>query len=88
MALLAKRLFAVEEQIGQFTQDYLHGTTGHIRLAATYLPAHFLIPTWIAKFKQSYEHVEMTIITTNSTEAATERRGGYCYLWRAARSLS
>lgn len=69
MVLLAKRLFAVEEQIEQFTQDYLHGTTGHIRLAATYLPAHFLIPTWIAKFKQNYEHVEMTITTTNSTDA-------------------
>ncbi|MBJ8191967.1 LysR family transcriptional regulator, partial [Bacillus cereus] len=35
----------------------------------TYLPAHFLIPAWIAKFKQQYEHVEMTINTTNSNDA-------------------
>ncbi|WP_082067202.1 LysR substrate-binding domain-containing protein [Paenibacillus terrae] len=69
LALLAKRLFAVEQQIEQFSQDYRDGTHGHIRLAATYLPAHFLIPTWIAKFKQQYEHVEMTINTTNSNDA-------------------
>jgi DNA-binding transcriptional LysR family regulator len=69
MALLAKRLFAVEQQIEQFSQDYRNGTNGHIRLAATYLPAHFLIPTWIAKFKQQYEQVEMTITTTNSSDA-------------------
>ncbi|MEK5394509.1 LysR family transcriptional regulator [Paenibacillus sp. FSL K6-2859] len=69
LALLAKRLFAVEQQIEQFTQDYVNGTNGSIRLAATYLPAHFLIPTWIAKFKQQYEQVEMVITTTNSSDA-------------------
>lgn len=69
LALLAKRLFAVEQQIEQFAQDYRNGTNGCIRLAATYLPAHFLIPTWIAKFKQQYEQVEMMITTTNSSDA-------------------
>ncbi|WP_339317824.1 LysR family transcriptional regulator [Paenibacillus sp. FSL R10-2734] len=69
LALLAKRLFAVEQQIEQFAQDYVNGTNGSIRLAATYLPAHFLIPTWIAKFKQQYEQVEMVITTTNSSDA-------------------
>ncbi|MEK4102856.1 LysR family transcriptional regulator [Paenibacillus odorifer] len=69
LTLLAKRLFAVEQQIEQFTQDYVNGTNGSIRLAATYLPAHFLIPTWIAKFKQQYEQVEMMITTTNSSDA-------------------
>ncbi|WP_311082360.1 LysR family transcriptional regulator [Paenibacillus polymyxa] len=69
LAVLAKRLFAVEQQIEQFSQDYRDGAHGHIRLAATYLPAHFLIPAWIAKFKQQYEHVEMTINTTNSNDA-------------------
>lgn len=69
LALLAKRLFAVEQQIEQFAQDYVNGTNGSIRLAATYLPAHYLIPTWIAKFKQQYEQVEMVITTTNSSDA-------------------
>ncbi|APB76712.1 LysR family transcriptional regulator [Paenibacillus polymyxa] len=58
LAVLAKRLFAVEQQIEQLSQDYRDGVHGHIRLAATYLPAHFLIPAWIAKFKQEYEYVE------------------------------
>ncbi|UNK16449.1 LysR family transcriptional regulator [Paenibacillus sp. N3/727] len=69
LSLLAKRLFAVEQQIEQFAQDYRNGTKGCIRLAATYLPAHFLIPAWIAKFKQQYEQVEMMITTTNSSDA-------------------
>jgi len=69
MEQLAKRLFAVEQQIEQFTHDYHHGSIGHIRIAATYLPAHVLLPAWIAKFKQQYEQVEMTITTTNSSDA-------------------
>ncbi|CAM3183617.1 LysR family transcriptional regulator [Paenibacillus lupini] len=69
LAVLAKRLFAVEQQIEQFASNYSNGAIGSIRLAATYLPAHFLIPAWIAKFKQQYEQVEMKITTTNSSDA-------------------
>ncbi|MEK8126561.1 LysR family transcriptional regulator [Paenibacillus filicis] len=69
LTLLAKRLFAVEQQIEQFANDYRTGVNGSIRLAATYLPAHFLLPAWLAKFKQQYEQVEMTITTTNSSHA-------------------
>lgn len=68
----SKRLFAVEQQIERFIEDYKAGELGHIRLAATYLPAHFLIPTWIAKFKTRYEYTEMTINTTNSTDALNQ----------------
>ncbi|MCI1775037.1 MAG: LysR family transcriptional regulator [Paenibacillus lautus] len=66
---LAKRLFSVEQQIEQFCQDYRSGSRGHIRLAATYLPSHFLLPAWLAKYKQRYEDVEMSITTTNSSDA-------------------
>lgn len=69
LAVLARRLFAVEQQIEQFALNYRSGTIGSIRLAATYLPAHFLIPAWIAKFKQQFEQVEMNITTTNSSGA-------------------
>jgi len=69
LASHAKRLFAVEQQIEQFVQDYRSGSKGHVRLAATYLPAHFLLPGWLAKFKQQFEQVEMTITTTNSSDA-------------------
>ncbi|MFF2888718.1 LysR family transcriptional regulator [Paenibacillus sp. NPDC057967] len=66
LSVLASRLFAVETQIEQFAHDYREGAIGRIRVAATYLPAHFLLPAWIAKYKQSYEGVEMTIHTTDS----------------------
>ncbi|MGG1552994.1 LysR substrate-binding domain-containing protein [Paenibacillus ferrarius] len=69
LARLAKRLFAVEQQLEQFADDYRNGATGVIRLAATYLPAHFLLPAWLARFKRQYEQVEMTITTTNSGDA-------------------
>lgn len=66
---LAKRLFSVEQQIEQFCLDYRSGSRGHIRMAATYLPSHFLLPAWLAKYKQRYEEVEMSITTTNSSDA-------------------
>jgi len=69
LAVLASRLFAVESQIEQFARDYREGAIGQIRVAATYLPAHFLLPAWIAKYKQAYEGVEMTIHTTDSSGA-------------------
>lgn len=69
IALLAKRLFIVEQQIEQLAQNYGNGSKGVLRIAATYLPAHFLIPAWLAKFKQHYENVEIKITTTNSSDA-------------------
>ncbi|MEC0369009.1 LysR family transcriptional regulator [Paenibacillus chibensis] len=69
IALLARRLFAVEQQIEQLAENYGRGTYGHIRLAATYLPSHFLLPLWLAKFKQQHEQVDMTVTTTNSSGA-------------------
>lgn len=69
LSVLATRLFAVEQQIEQFAHDSRNGSLGRIKIAATYLPAHFLIPGWIAQFKQQYEQVEMMINTTNSSDA-------------------
>ena len=66
---LAKRLFSVEQQIEQFCLDYRSGSRGQICMAATYLPSHFLLPAWLAKYKQRYEEVEMSITTTNSSDA-------------------
>ncbi len=66
---MATRLFAVERQIEQFCTEIGQGTIGSISLAATYLPAHFLLPGWLARFKQQFEQVELTIHTTNSLDA-------------------
>lgn len=69
IALLAARLFAVEQQIEQFCGQIQQGQAGQIALAATYLPAHVLLPGWLSRFKKKYEQVELTIHTTNSAEA-------------------
>ncbi|MFP4974405.1 LysR family transcriptional regulator [Paenibacillus sp. CN-4] len=69
VAMLAKRLFGVEQQIEQYASDYASGYKGYVPVAATYLPSHYLLPAWIAKFKQQYEQVEMNILTTNSSDA-------------------
>ncbi|MCM3785694.1 LysR family transcriptional regulator [Neobacillus mesonae] len=74
-AVLATRLFAVEQQLEQFAAEYREGERGSLRLAATYLPSNFLIPTWIAKFKKRYEQVEMKITTTNSADALKQLLG-------------
>lgn len=74
-AVLAARLFAVEQQIEQYAAEYRDGGRGRLRLAATYLPANFLIPSWIAKYKQRYEQVEMKINTTNSSDALKQLLG-------------
>ncbi|MDO7907791.1 LysR family transcriptional regulator [Paenibacillus sp. JX-17] len=71
-ARYAERLFAVEQQMEQYVRDYNDGGRGSVRLAATYLPAHFLLPGWIARFKKQHEQVEMMITTTNSSEAMVQ----------------
>jgi len=66
---LADRLFAVERQIETLAEQYGRGDQGRLSLAATYLPANFLLPAWLAKFKQKHERVEMSVTTTNSSGA-------------------
>ncbi|MGN7457961.1 LysR substrate-binding domain-containing protein [Paenibacillus pasadenensis] len=66
---LARRLFAVEQQIERLAHGYAEGSLGQIRLAATYLPANYLLPAWLARFRQRYDDVELSVRTTNSSEA-------------------
>lgn len=66
----AASLFALEENIENFVQDYREGNRGKLHIAATYLPANFLLPEWAAKFKQQYRNIEVKITTTNSISAA------------------
>lgn len=69
IALSAKRIFMIERQIEQLAQNYNQGTIGSLKIAATYLPAHFLIPAWLAQFKQQYEQIDISVTTTNSSGA-------------------
>lgn len=63
-------LFALEENIETFIQDFAEGKSGKLHIAATYLPANFLLPKWAAKFKYRYKDMDIKITTTNSTGAA------------------
>lgn len=69
LAEQAGRLFSLEKHMEAFLNEYKDGKTGIVRIAATYLPANFLIPSWAAQFKRKHEDVEMIITTTNSRGA-------------------
>ena len=69
IALSAKRIFMIERQIEQLAQNYRYGTVGSLKIAATYLPSHFLIPAWLAQLKQQYEQIDISVTTTNSSGA-------------------
>lgn len=65
----AERLFMLEQDVENFVQDFREGKKGLIRLTATYLPSNFLLPGWIARFKQMHEDVEIVVSTTNTRMA-------------------
>ncbi|WNS43701.1 LysR family transcriptional regulator [Paenibacillus sp. MMS20-IR301] len=66
LAKQAGNFFTYEEQIEAFVEDYRAGRKGKLRIAATYLPANFLVPGWAARFKAGHPEIEMVITTTNS----------------------
>ncbi|WP_152392564.1 LysR family transcriptional regulator [Paenibacillus guangzhouensis] len=65
----ASQLFAMEEDIELQVTSYRHGRRGVLRVAATYLPANFLLPHLIASYKQEYLDVDIRISTVNSRDA-------------------
>lgn len=65
----AERLFMLEQEVEHFVEDVRAGKKGTIRITATYLPANFLLPAWIARFKQMNEEVEVVVNTTNTRMA-------------------
>ncbi|OWR29997.1 LysR family transcriptional regulator [Saccharibacillus sp. O23] len=66
MHRLAGRLFAAERRIEDFAASYASGEEGSVNIAATYLPANFLLPGWIAAFKRRHEQVELSVTTTHA----------------------
>ncbi len=69
LAKHAKRLFSLEIEIESHIDRMKKGNIGKLRIVATFLPANFLLPQWIARFKQTYKDVEIELTTTNSSEA-------------------
>lgn len=65
----AKRLFSLEEEVADFIDQYKNGSVGKLRIVATYLPANFVLPNWIGRYKQKHPDVEVELTTTNSRRA-------------------
>ncbi|MFK7694868.1 LysR family transcriptional regulator [Paenibacillus sp. HJGM_3] len=76
LAEQARRLFALEEEIETNVALHREGKRGKLRIAATSLPAHRLLPQWAAGYKMRYPDVELVLSSCNSQEAG-ERLLGY-----------
>lgn len=68
VAAQASRLFALEQEIKRSLDDFKEGRSGKLRMAATYLPANFLLPEWIAAFRREYRNVNVILHTANTRE--------------------
>lgn len=65
----AEQLFALADETVRGMEDYRKGQAGMIRIAATYLPAHLLLPAWLAGFKRTCPRVRLKLDTANSATA-------------------
>jgi len=65
----AGRLFSLERDIESTLDDYRNGRAGRLRLVATSLPANFLLPGWVARFKGDYPEVDVVFSTASSGQA-------------------
>ncbi|MFC4303726.1 LysR family transcriptional regulator [Cohnella boryungensis] len=72
LAAQADRLFALEADISSSMEAVRTGRLGSLKLAATYLPANFLLPRMLARFRSAYPDVACTVMTSNA-QIACER---------------
>ncbi|WJH37298.1 LysR substrate-binding domain-containing protein [Paenibacillus sp. CC-CFT747] len=66
----AERLFSLERELERGLLDYKEGRAGRLRLVSTFLPAHYLLPQALARFKTLYPQVKASLQTLNSRKAA------------------
>lgn len=69
LAEQAERLFALEQEIEAGIEQYREGKRGRLRLAATSLPAHRLLPQWTAGYKLRNPDLDILVNSCNSQEA-------------------
>lgn len=65
----ASRMFALESQMLQELADYRDGRKGTLRISATYLPANYMLPAWMAAYKQGNDLIHIALTTANSRTA-------------------
>ncbi|MFE8697564.1 LysR family transcriptional regulator [Cytobacillus sp. FJAT-53684] len=64
----AESLFDMEKDIENKLQQLKNGEIQALRIASTYLPANFLLPVWLAKFKMNYPSVNVNLYSGNSNQ--------------------
>ncbi|QHT60797.1 LysR family transcriptional regulator [Paenibacillus lycopersici] len=69
LAAHAARLFSLQEAIKRDMGGYVSGEAGELRLAATSLPANFLLPVRLASYRAAYPRVAIAMRTVNADGA-------------------
>ncbi|TDF91996.1 LysR family transcriptional regulator [Paenibacillus piri] len=68
----ADRLFLLEADIDAQCEAYRRGERGDLKLAATYLPANFMLPAWIGSFRHSSPEVKVAVASGNAQAVLTK----------------
>lgn len=64
----AQNLFDMEKDIENKLFQLKNGELQELRIASTYLPANFLLPVWLAKFKMDFPSVNVNLYSGNSNQ--------------------
>lgn len=65
----AESLFDMEKDIENKLIQLRNGELEELRISATNVPANFLLPIWLAKFKKEYPLINVTLSIGNSDQA-------------------
>lgn len=68
----AQRLFDLELDIENKLEQLKNTGNEELQIASTHVPSHFLLPKWLAKYKQAYPTTNIHIKTANSQQVIEE----------------
>lgn len=64
-----RRIYDLEKELEKQLDALQKGTYGKLRIASTFLPSHYLVPTWLASYKRQFDQVDIEIRTGNSQQS-------------------
>lgn len=64
----AERLFDMEKDMENKLIQLKNGELQDLRISSTYLPANFLLPIWLAKFKNDFPSIKVNLYSGNSDQ--------------------
>ncbi|MGE7112123.1 LysR family transcriptional regulator [Lysinibacillus sp. NPDC047702] len=68
----AQRLFDLEMDIENKLEQLKNTGNEELQIASTHVPSHFLLPKWLAKYKQAFPNSYIHIKTANSQQVIEE----------------